>query len=300
VRFLRAKTLEAGAPLLEELKGGRVVAARRRAKLALLDVLTLRGEMLCVVFHLKMTGRLLVRPLSAEPHAHTRAVFALELCNFETVEPLCADFQKNPHSKTVARRTCFAAKQPFQFENDSEHAPEEKESAGGCGLFFDDARCFGYCRIMRPEDFLTWEFWKKLGPEPFACPPGKFATRARERRGNIKALLLDQSFIAGIGNIYADESLFRAGVDPRRSATDIGQERMTGLFKRVREVLREAVAACGSSIRDYLDAEGRAGAFQNTFRVYGRGGKPCLACGRRLEKIGVAGRGTVYCPNCQK
>lgn len=176
----------------------------------------------------------------------------------------------------------------------------DRHGANAGRLFFDDTRAFGYCRILRPEDFAAWKFWNALGPEPFDLDARKFEARARTRRGKIKALLLDQSFIAGLGNIYADEALFRAGLHPEQPVDRIGPARLRKLFARMREVLDEAIAQCGSSIRDYRDAEGKAGAFQNSFRVYGRGGLDCLVCGARLEKIRTAGRGTVYCPICQE
>ena len=170
----------------------------------------------------------------------------------------------------------------------------------GALLFFDDARKFGYCCIMRDEDFAHWAFWNSLGPEPLVCSREEFITRCRERRGKIKALLLDQTFIAGIGNIYADEILFRAGIAPQLAAARLSPQRLGALWERMREVLRDAVAQCGSSIRDYRDAHGNAGSFQHNFRVYGRSGQPCLTCGCILERCVVAGRGTVHCPQCQK
>ncbi|MDR2696752.1 MAG: bifunctional DNA-formamidopyrimidine glycosylase/DNA-(apurinic or apyrimidinic site) lyase [Deltaproteobacteria bacterium] len=174
------------------------------------------------------------------------------------------------------------------------------DGGGGAQLFFDDARKFGYCRIMRDADFAYWDFWNSLGPEPFACSRGEFISRCRERRGTIKARLLDQTFIAGIGNIYADESLFRAGIAPQRVVAGLSAAQCGELWERMREVLGEAIAQCGSSIRDYRDARGNAGAFQNSFRVYGRAGRPCPACGGILEKSVTAGRRTVHCPECQK
>ena len=113
----------------------------------------------------------------------------------------------------------------------------------------------------------------------------------------IKALLLDQSVLAGCGNIYADESLFRAGIRP--DAQLVSADRLKRLHAALREVLLESIDACGSSIRDYRTARGDAGAFQNAFRVYGRSGETCLECGAPLESCRIAGRATVFCPNCQ-
>ncbi|HSM85808.1 MAG TPA: zinc finger domain-containing protein, partial [Candidatus Limnocylindrales bacterium] len=116
----------------------------------------------------------------------------------------------------------------------------------------------------------------------------------------IKAALLNQRFLHGVGNIYADESLFRAGIRPRRRANTLTRAELDKLHAAVQEVLKEAIAAGGSSISDYVDAEGEAGFFQFQHRAYGREGEPCLVCRTPIKKIVVAGRGTHYCPKCQK
>jgi len=170
----------------------------------------------------------------------------------------------------------------------------------GNRLFFDDARKFGYVRALSHVDLATWDFWRSLGPEPLEIDAPDFAELFRGRRGRIKALLLDQTVIAGIGNIYADESLFRASIRPDAQAGDLSPARLRVLHGHLVDVLRESIAECGSSIRDYRDAHGDAVAFQNRFRVYGRSGQPCVACGRTLTTGKVAGRTTVYCERCQK
>ena len=167
-------------------------------------------------------------------------------------------------------------------------------------LFFDDMRTFGYCRLMRPEDLAVWPFWNKLGPEPLTLSPEGFAQTLSARNGKIKSLLLNQSVIAGIGNIYADEACFRSGINPAAPAATLGKHRLVLLLENLKAVLLESIAECGSSIRDYRDANGNAGAFQNKFQVYGRGGQPCILCGQALEKTVVAGRTTIFCPHCQK
>lgn len=170
----------------------------------------------------------------------------------------------------------------------------------GNRLFFDDARKFGYVRALSEADLATWDFWRSLGPEPLEIAAPDFAALFRGRRGRIKALLLDQTVIAGIGNIYADESLFRASIRPDAQAGELSPERLRVLHGHLVDVLRESIAECGSSIRDYRDAHGDAGAFQNRFKVYGRSGQPCVACGRALATGKVAGRTTVFCEQCQK
>lgn len=166
-------------------------------------------------------------------------------------------------------------------------------------IFFDDTRKFGYMRAINQEVLASWSFWQKLGPEPLALAPAAFASLFRHRSGAIKALLLNQSILAGIGNIYADESLFRAGIKPTNPGNRLDEVRLRKLCLEMQGVLRESIAACGSSIRDYRTAQGNAGAFQNTFRVYGRAGKPCTVCGTPLLQTRIAGRSTVFCPYCQ-
>ena len=176
-----------------------------------------------------------------------------------------------------------------------------EEEDAPCGrLFFDDMRTFGYCRLMRPEDLASWPFWQSLGPEPLVTSDAELARRFAGHRAAVKAVLLAQGVVAGVGNIYADESLFRAGILPTARASEVSLPRLRKLARELKAVLRLSIEECGSSIRDYRDAEGNAGAFQNSFAVYGRKGEACRNCGGRLAFARVAGRGTVYCPECQK
>ena len=175
----------------------------------------------------------------------------------------------------------------------------EGGSSGG-RLFFDDMRTFGYCRLMRPDELEAWPFWQALGPEPLEASDADIASRFAARGGAIKAVLLDQTVVAGVGNIYADESLFRAGILPTARASAIPSPALERLARELKAVLLHSIEECGSSIRDYRDAQGNAGAFQNSFAVYGRKGEACRRCGGALAFARVAGRGTVYCPACQK
>lgn len=169
----------------------------------------------------------------------------------------------------------------------------------GQRLFFDDARKFGYARAVNPAELAAWPFWQKLGPEPLEVDEATFVGLFAGRSAAVKALLLDQTVIAGIGNIYADESLFRAGIRPSAPGGRLRADKLAALRRALVEVLEESIAACGSSIRDYRTARGDAGSFQNAFRVYGRGGEVCVNCGRTLKQDKIAGRTTVYCPHCQ-
>lgn len=170
----------------------------------------------------------------------------------------------------------------------------------GRRLFFDDARTFGFCRVLNATDKQSWTFWNKLGPEPLDISPKAFIQLFGRSSRVIKAMLLDQTVIAGIGNIYADESLFRAMIRPDAPAAGISDEALLRLHKEIQTVLLESIEQCGSSIRDYRDAHGNAGAFQNTFKVYGRAGQNCVRCGAPLQSARIAGRTTVFCPKCQR
>ncbi len=169
----------------------------------------------------------------------------------------------------------------------------------GSLLSFADMRRFGYVRAFAPDELCCWEFLCRCGPEPLETDPAELAERVLNRNGRIKALLLDQTVVAGVGNIYADEALHRAGVHPRTRGRRIGRARAQRLFAELQAVLRQAIAENGSSIRDYVNASGDAGAFQNSFAVYGRQGETCKGCGATLAAVKVAGRTSTFCPKCQ-
>lgn len=165
--------------------------------------------------------------------------------------------------------------------------------ASGWDLRFVDPRRFGRLEV-RHEDFTG------PGAEPLQVSSGDFAELFRKRKTAIKAALLNQKLLHGVGNIYADESLFRSGIAPLRRASDLTQAELQKLHAMVQKVLKEAIDAGGSSVSDYVGADGEEGFFQIKHRVYGREGEPCRVCKTPIEKIVVGGRGTHYCPKCQK
>jgi formamidopyrimidine-DNA glycosylase len=138
------------------------------------------------------------------------------------------------------------------------------------------------------------------GVEPLEVSEERFIALFRGRKTPIKSALLNQKLLRGVGNIYADESLFRAGMPPRRRAAALTREQLGKLHRAVQEVLREAIALGGSSINDYVDADGEEGFFQLQHRVYGREGEPCPVCGTAIRRVVLAGRSSHYCANCQK
>jgi formamidopyrimidine-DNA glycosylase len=142
--------------------------------------------------------------------------------------------------------------------------------------------------------------FETAGVEPLDVSFDAFVPLFRKRKLPMKSALLNQKLLRGVGNIYADESLFRAGIRPRRRAATLTREKLGLLYKSVQQVLQEAIAAGGSSISDYVGAEGEPGFFQMQHRVYGREGEPCLNCGTAIKRIVIAGRSSHYCPHCQK
>ncbi len=163
-------------------------------------------------------------------------------------------------------------------------------------LLYDDSRQFG--RLQFSAEFP--ERVAKLGPEPLEVPFEEFAAGLLKRKTRIKALLLNQDFVRGIGNIYADEALFRAGIHPMALARRIRGDRARRLYDAISAVLKEAIAAGGSSISDYVDAEGRKGFFQVSHRVYQRTGEACVTCGEPIRRVLVAQRSSHFCRHCQK
>lgn len=172
----------------------------------------------------------------------------------------------------------------------------------GKHLRFADVRRFGRLQLVPSSAVMDLPGIKELGPEPLEPEFTRefFKKEIRRRRTRIKPLLLDQSFIAGLGNIYADEALFRAKVHPERLAPDLNSREAAALHKAIVEVIGEGIEHRGTSFRDYVDGEGRSGNFQNHLRVYNRENLPCSHCGRPISRIKVAGRSSYYCSACQK
>jgi formamidopyrimidine-DNA glycosylase len=164
--------------------------------------------------------------------------------------------------------------------------------ASGRELRFVDPRRFGRLSVI--------EKFEAPGAEPLNISFENFAMLFRGRKTPIKSALLNQKLLSGVGNIYADEALFRAGVRPRRRAASLTRDELRRLHISLKRVLKQAIRLGGSSISDYVDADGEEGFFQLKHRVYGREGKPCLVCKTPIKRIVIAGRSSHYCPQCQK
>jgi formamidopyrimidine-DNA glycosylase len=218
------------------------------------------------------------------------------------------DLEPNGRAKSRSRQSQVAPTAPAQWivhlgmtgrlqvcEPQTEilkHTHAIMKLASGRELRFVDPRRFGRLSIARG--------FEAGGIEPLEADFDPFFALFRGRKTPIKSALLNQKLLRGVGNIYADESLFRASIRPRRRASTITRDQLAKLLSSIKEVLKEAIALGGSSISDYVDADGEAGFFQLQHRVYGREGEPCLVCKTPIKRIVIAGRSSHYCPKCQK
>jgi formamidopyrimidine-DNA glycosylase len=315
---LRRKELRFALPerFGERLAGRRVLEVGRRGKylLVYLD----RGEVLVV--HLGMTGRLIVEGRRGRaPRASTPRFVA-------PPSPLSSHKGKaGRHGATSAVEAVeVAATANFSPQGTRESSPGRGESqhgearhdhvvftmSDGTRIVYNDARRFGFMTLVPEGELLRHELFRRLGVEPLgASLSAKYlAAAAKGRRTDLKSFLMDQHVVAGLGNIYACEALFRAGLDPRRPArrlaTRAGKPTPAAerLAKAIKSVLHDAIGAGGSTLRDYKQADGTLGFFQHSFAVYGRAGAPCSRPGCagivRAERQG--GRSTFACPVCQR
>lgn len=249
------------ADVQQFLLGATVTDVRRRAKVLMIDLST--GYSLLI--HLKMTGQL---------------VFVGET-RFGAGHPNDSLVHELPDKSTRVTLTF----------------------SDGTQLFFNDQRKFGWVRLMPTIEIPNISFMQKVGPEPLAkeFTPQEFMQRfARRGKTNIKAALLDQTVVAGVGNIYADESLWGAKLHPQRLVASVTKQEFTVLFHELREVMNLAVEKGGSSNSTYVNAEGKKGSYMDFARVFRREGLTCPRCGTTIEKMRVAGRGTHICPYCQQ
>ena len=166
-------------------------------------------------------------------------------------------------------------------------------------LRFKDTRKFGRIGLEKKERGGEIPSLKKLGPEPLEIPAREFIRRIQAKKRQIKPLLLDQTFLAGIGNIYADEALHRARIHPRRDSAGLSRLELGDLYRALKRILQAAILAGGTSVRSYVDSAGSPGGYQNFLRVYGREGESCRNCGGPLVREIVGSRSTFFCPRCQ-
>lgn len=165
-------------------------------------------------------------------------------------------------------------------------------------LDFNDQRLFAEMRLL--DDWRSLKFIQGLGPEPFDISEEKFKQMLAGKKTKIKPLLMDQTFISGVGNLYAAEALFKAKIHPERPAASLSEKERELLFKAINDTLSKAIRYKGSSVDQYVQLSGQPGGYVQHHKVYGREGKPCLACKSLIKRISLGGRGTYFCPKCQQ
>lgn len=179
---------------------------------------------------------------------------------------------------------------------------EHIDFTDGTRLYFNDLRKFGWMKLYPTLEVPNIDFMRKVGPEPLedAFTPAEFISRMRRRKStSVKAALLDQTVLAGVGNIYADESLWGAKIHPGCKVAEITDEKLAILLNEVKQVMNLSIKKGGSTDKNYVNAEGKKGSYLSFAKVFRREGKPCSRCGTTIVKIRVAGRGTHLCPKCQ-
>lgn len=231
----------------KRLKGKVVKDIDRRGKFLIISL----NSTDLLIFHLKLTGRLLFFPAEKEEPDYVRIVFT--------------------------------------FTDESR-------------LFFADIRGFADVFLLPESDLETIPAIKNMGPEPLSpdFTPDKLKERLKGKRGKIKPLLMDQSVIAGIGNIYSQEALYRAGIHPEREVSKLTEKEIEAIYQNLVDVLKEAIRYRGSSVDAYLDLNGKEGSYVSHLKVYEREGQTCSRCGTSIKKKKVGGRGTYFCSKCQK
>ena len=245
----------------EFMIGAKITDVKRRAKVLLIELNTKYS----LIVHLKMTGQLVFRGDESFGAGHPSDSLVGELPDRST--RVIIDFKD------------------------------------GSKLFFNDQRKFGWVRLLPTAEVPNIDFFKRVGPEPLSdlFTAKEFIQRVRRRANtSIKAAILDQTVLAGVGNIYADESLFMAKIHPATKVKDVSDHKLKLLLASIKEVLQLSIDKGGSSDKNYVDAEGRRGSYLGFAQVFKRQGQPCLRCGRVIEKTRVAGRGTHVCTFCQK
>lgn len=241
--------------------GAGITGVQRRAKVLMINLST----EYTLVIHLKMTGQLVYRGEQVFGAGH-------------------------PNDSLIGELPDRSTRVTFTFKD-------------GSRLFFNDQRKFGWVKLFPTIEVPNIDFMQKVGPEPLSeeFTAEEFIARLQRRKNSIiKAALLDQTVVAGIGNIYADESLFAARIHPETRVRDVPEERLRHLFHDIRDVLALSIEKGGSTDRNYVNAEGKRGGYIDFAKVFRKEGSPCQRCGHEIIKIRAAGRGTHLCPICQQ
>jgi formamidopyrimidine-DNA glycosylase len=271
------------------LVGARINKVRRRAKVLIIEL----SDGWALIIHLKMTGQLIfVNENQQKPETSKKKLVKKASSQF----PI-------PNSSETER---FGGGHPTKSlvgDLPDKSTRVVIEFTDGAKLFFNDQRKFGWVRLLPAIEIPEINFFKTVGPEPLDddFTVSVFIDRLmRRKNSNIKSVLLDQTVIAGVGNIYADESLWAAKIHPSSLVGKVPKDQLVLLHDALRKVLALSIAKGGSTDRNYVDAEGKKGSYLSFANVFRKEGQPCPRCGTPIEKIRVAGRGTHICPHDQK
>ncbi len=204
------------------------------------------------------------------------------------------------HLKMTGRFLYVSQKSPIQKHDLAIFDFKNNSKSGGNQLRFNDTRRFGRLRLYRTSEVKNQKGLKELGPEPLEISPDDFIKLFRSTQRMVKPALLDQYFIAGIGNIYADESLFYAKIHPRKLTNRISNEKLQDLYKHIKRILTKAINNMGTSVDSYQGVNGQPGSFQKYLKVYGNEGSPCHFCGHKIVREKIGSRSAHFCPRCQR
>lgn len=273
-----------------KLIGGKVITVRRFGKGLVIDF----DNHLSLAIHVKMTGQLLYTKFPKHSdaqglvHAETGPV-APHLHSTSSASPAGGQWG------TPSRATRSEINLPDKYTHVVFHLDNDAV------LYYRDIRQFGWLHVLPTEEISKHSFFKSLGPEPLKDLTLKtFSQLLKQTKTPIKVLLMDQAKIAGIGNIYANDALYLAKINPLCKADSLTPHEVKELFKAIETVLQKGIAVGGASERDYVNVLGGQGKYQNFFLVYHKDGKPCPRCGTLIERIKLGGRGTFVCFKCQK
>lgn len=313
------------ADVSQFLLGASISNVRRRAKVLLIEL----SSQYTLMIHLKMTGQLVYEPLplpsskiplesshrslDAGPDAVSAPTFASQALPKVGAAPYDVTRSKqwsglysNSHIPIAAASEArFGGGHPSDSlvgELPDRTTREHIEFSDGSRLYFNDLRKFGWMKLLPTAAVPEIDFMKKVGPEPLEAgfTAQDFIARIRRHSGTtVKAAILDQTVLAGVGNIYADESLWGAHIHPASRVRDLNDKQLARLLEQIKYVLKLSIEKGGSTDKNYVDAEGKKGSYLKFANVFRLEGQPCPRCGTTIEKIRVAGRGTHVCPVCQ-
>lgn len=251
----------------KDIIGSQINAVRRFGKGLLIDLDNDRS----IAIHVKMTGQLIFKDQKTLREFHPKLPLPLSLPNVHT-------------------HVIFRLSRKWEVGS-------EKHAI----LYYNDIRKFGWMKVVPTGKAFELSFFKNLGKEPLRdLTVEEFHTIVAKSHAPIKSVIMNQQKIAGVGNIYANDALFVAAIDPRREASSLSKKETENLFNAIELVLQKGIDAGGASDVNYLNVEGGKGSYQNHFLVYKQNSKPCPNCGTKIERINLAGRGTFFCPKCQR